>query len=332
MMSWGCTSPHRRASASSTRSCPRSIPGMPGCKSSDPTDRSKFRGRIGSRSCSRNPMRSVQGWHRCSWTGPSGSARSPVSIESDSMHPARSSSPLGCLGSPWRSWMMSWGCTSPHRRASASSTRSCQRSALHWRWCKRTVPSCCSRCPSRRASASSIRSCPRSIPGMPGCRRTVPSCCSRCPSRRGSASSTRSCPRSIPHWRSCSLPARTGLARSRWSMSWVPVPRARSSSPLGCLGSPWRSWMMSWGCTSPHRRASASSTRSCPRSARGCRWCRRTVPSCCSRCPSRRGSGRRSVRVHVVPNARVHAPGLPGLVCHVPMEHGVWAIDPFVST
>ena len=169
MMSWGCTSPHRRASASSTRSCPRSAPEMQGCKSSDPTDWSKFRGRIESGSCSRNPMRSVQGPYRCSWTGPSGSARSPVSIEWDSMHPARSSSPLGCPGSPWRRWMMSWGCTSPHRRASASSTRSCPRSAPRWRWCKRPAQSCCSRCRARKASASSTRSCPRSAPRWRSC-------------------------------------------------------------------------------------------------------------------------------------------------------------------
>ena len=184
-------SPNHMESASSTRSCPRSTQGMPGCTSSDPTDRSKFRGRIESRSCSRIQMRSVPGWHRCSWTGPSGSARSPVSIALDSMHPARSSSPLGCPGSPWRSWMMSWGCTSPHRRASVTWTRSCPRSTQGMPACRRPARSCCSRCPSRRVSVTWTRSCPRSAPGMPACRRPARPCCSRCLARRASGSPTR---------------------------------------------------------------------------------------------------------------------------------------------
>ena len=200
---------------------------MPGCKSSDPTDRSKFRGRIGSRSCSRNPMRSVQGWHRCSWTGPSGSARSPVSIESDSMHPARSSSPLGCLGSPWRSWMMSWGCTSPHRRASASSTRSCPRSALHWRWCKRTVPSCCSRCPWHMGSGWRIRSHPRSAQRSRSCTRSAPSGSARCPWHMGSGWRIRSHPRIGLESPQCNSTARSDSANYRRGT------QSRSRSPRG---------------------------------------------------------------------------------------------------
>ena len=77
----GCKSPNHRESERSIHWCPRSIPGTPGRTRSVPPGRSKCRGRIESHSCSRNPMRSVPGWHRCSWTAPSGSARSPESTE-----------------------------------------------------------------------------------------------------------------------------------------------------------------------------------------------------------------------------------------------------------
>ena len=231
MMSWGCTSPHRRASASSTRSCQRSALHWRWCKRTVPSCCSRCPSRRGSASSTRSCPRSIPHWRSCSLPARTGSARSPVSIESDSMHPARSSSPLGCLGSPWRSWMMSWGCTSPHRRASASSTRSCQRSALHWRWCKRTVPSCCSRCPSRRASASSTRSCPRSIPHWRSCTRSAPSGSAMSRGSMGSGWRIRSHPRSAQRSRSCTRSAPSGSAKCPWHMGsgW----RIRSHPRIG---------------------------------------------------------------------------------------------------
>ena len=186
-MSWGCTSPRHMGSESWNRWCPRSILGMPGCTSSGPTDLSTSQGRRQFRWYSRNPMRSVPDWHRYSWTAPSGSARFPVSIASDSMPPARSSSPQARHRSLRRSWRMSWGCTSPHHRASASSNRSYPRSIPHWRSCTPPGPSRCSTCQARMESESWNRSCPRSVLGMQECRRPARSCCSMCQARRESA-------------------------------------------------------------------------------------------------------------------------------------------------
>ena len=141
-----------------------------------------------------------------------------------------------------------------------------------------------------------------------------PSCCSRCRARKASASSTRSCPRS----------ARTGVRAASLTGLVLPGPdgawRGRRCPGPGVVPR-WgvrqsvEEWMMSWGCTSPHRRASASSTRSCPRSAPRWRWAAADCPSCCSRCRAARRLRRRPVRVHVVPAlalVQLARPGLPG--------------------